>query len=63
MAAVYHNSGDIIVGVVIFFAEGAVIFVQEFANEFIDLFAEEVWRVFGLLEEESCWILQFLHLI
>ena len=61
MAAVNHDAGNTVIGVVVFFAEWTVVLVKELACEFVDLFAIKVRRVLGLLEEKGGGILKLFH--
>ncbi len=63
VAAVDHDAGEVAMRVVLLLAEGTPVLVQQLAHELVDFFAEEVGGVLGLLEEEGCRVLQFLHLI
>jgi hypothetical protein len=63
VSAVYHNSWDVDIGIVMFLAEKALFLVQQFAHELINLFSIKIWRVLSLLEEKIGWVFKFFHSI
>ena len=61
VATMNEDSGDVVLSIVVFFAELASVFVDEFGNELFDFRVLFGGYVFGLPEEEGGWVFEFFH--
>lgn len=61
VTAMNEDSGDVVLSIVVFFAELASVFVDEFGNKLFDLRVLFTGYVFGLPEEEGGWVFEFFH--
>lgn len=58
----YHYPGDVDMRIVVYLAEQAFFLIKQLVDKLVDLISIKIRRVFSLLKEEGCRVLQFFHL-